>query len=137
MQADFAFLCDHADVSGPKLHAHGIGIDTAYIPEMPGVMAGFWFCAAVSASAAELGQKQLQIRLMGPDGQDVIPPQGGPFAIPPSPVAGHPSVARIAVQFANVTFPAYGEYGVHLVIDGHELKSLGLRIAPPVQAATA
>ena len=136
MQIDFAFLCDYADVSGAKAHALGIGIDTIFLPTAPGGHTGFWFVAALASTAAEVGQKQLEVKLMGPDGQDIVPTMGGSIVVGAPPVAGHPARNRIAVQFANVQFPVYGEYAVHLLINGAEMTAVRFRVAAPPTATT-
>lgn len=136
MHTDFAFICDHAD-NGAKLHAHGIGIDALYLQSVPSQFPAFWFCAQISASAAETGQKQLEIRLMGPDGQDIVPAVRGQLDIPAPTVSGHPAKARLAMQFTNVNFPAYGEYGVHLVINGQEMVAVGVTATPPPTATSS
>jgi len=43
--------------------------------------------------------------------------------------------ARIAVQFAGVTFPRYGAYSLHLLIGGNELHAVGLTVTHPPATA--
>lgn len=137
MHVDFAFLCDHAESSGPKLNALGIGIDTIFLADVPGRHTGFFFCASLAASAAEVGQKQLDIRLLGPDGQDVIPAFSGTIPIVAPPVPGKPSRSRLAVQFANIEFPSYGDYAVHLLMNGTEMTSVQFSVNPVPTTSSA
>ena len=131
MRIDYSFLCDYADPTGGKIHALGIGIDTIFLPAAPGVAAaGFWFVAQLAASAAETGDKQLEIKLLSPDGQ-VIVGMDGQLHIGPPPIAGQPSRARVAMQFAGIPFPAYGVYSVNMVINGSEVTAVPIMVSPP------
>ena len=54
MRVDFAFLCDHAEVSG-KINALGIGFDTIYARKVPVRHPYFFLVAQFRASIAEIG----------------------------------------------------------------------------------
>lgn len=136
MQVDFSFICDHADASGAgKLHALGIGIDTLFVPELPG-SSQFHFVAVLAASAAEVGTKQIEIKLLGPDGQELVA-TGGPVVIGPPPIPGQPSRARIAMQFAGIAWPEYGVYGVHLLVNGQEMTAVQIMVLQTPQPTSA
>ncbi len=129
MQVDFAFLSDAA-VADAKLHALGIGIDVIYAKQTPATHPSFMFVAQVRASIAEMGTKDLSVRLIDEDGQDVVPPVETQLAIG-QPAAGMlESTGRIIVGFNNVTFQRYGGYSLHLVIQGNEMARLSLRVVP-------
>lgn len=129
MRVDFAFVCDYADAGGPKISALGIGFDTIYAQTVPWVQSQFFFVAQLSASVAEVGQKELAIKLIDADGAEVAEIHGSfPIA---QPVAGAEAKARIAVQFAGVVFPRYGSYGLHLVVGGNELHTVALSVTSP------
>ena len=72
MKVDFAFLCDHAEISG-KINALGIGFDTIYAQQVPARHPYFFLVAQVRASIAEAGDKQLTVRLIDEDGKDLTP----------------------------------------------------------------
>ncbi|HXH21521.1 MAG TPA: hypothetical protein VNN10_05795 [Dehalococcoidia bacterium] len=130
MQIDFAFLADAAVAEG-KLHALGIGIDVIHARQVPATHPSFALVAQVRASVTEQGTKELVVRLIDEDGGDVAPPVQAQFSIG-QPAAGMlESTARIIVGFNNVTFQRYGSYSLHLLVQGHEMARLGLRVIPP------
>ncbi len=130
---DFAFVCDYADASGSKINALGIGFDTIFAQSMPWAQPQFFYVAQVRASVAEVGQKDLAIKIIDADGDSIAEIQGM-FAIE-KPAPGQETKARIAVQFAGVTFPRYGGYAIHLVMGGNELHTISLTVAPPPTTA--
>jgi hypothetical protein len=134
VQVDFAFICDAAVAEG-KLYALGIGIDVIYAKQVPATHPSFTLVAQVRASIAELGTKDMTVRLIDEDGADVSPPVQAQMSIG-QPAAGMlESTGRILVGFNGVTFPKYGAYSIHLVIQGNEMARLGLRVAPAPGAA--
>lgn len=129
MRVDFAFVCDYADAGGPKINALGIGFDTIFAQQVPWTQPQFFFVAQLSASVAEVGQKELAIKLIDADGASVAEIHGSfPIA---QPTAGVEAKARIAVQFAGVVFQRYGSYALHLVIGGNELHVVPLNVTSP------
>src|SRR5574342_664165 len=73
METEFAFLCDYAQQES-KLNALGIGWDTIIAPELPVRHTIMTFVARLRGSMAEVGPKDVMIRIIDADGQDVIPP---------------------------------------------------------------
>lgn len=130
MDVDFAFLADSAQEGGGKLHALGIGIDTLVAPEVPVTRAALAAVVQVRYSVAEVGTKTLAIRVVDADGGNVIPPidsqvnliepQGTPVA-----------TARVIVALNGLTFARYGDYAIHIALDGHDIASLRLAVVPP------
>lgn len=129
MQVDFAFVCDYADASN-KLNALGIGFDTIMAPQTPAKHQTFFLVMQIRANVVESGEKNLEIDLIDEDGKPVIPPLKGRFNIP-RPPSGTESTGRIATRFDNVEFPKYGAYSLHIVVDGHEMVRIPLRVAQP------
>ena len=130
MDADFAFICDWADAGG-KLHALGIGIDTIFAPSMPVTHPTFHFVAQLHYSIVESGARDIEIRLMDRDGNDVVPAIRSRVNVPAPSYGFVEGTHRVVVGFTNVTFPAYGSYAVHLSVDGEEMCSVALQLAPP------
>ena len=130
MKVDFAFLCDHAEISG-KINALGIGFDTIYAREVPARHPYFYLVAQIRASIAEAGDKELTVRLIDEDGKDLTPEIRTAMSIG-SPRQGKlESLGRISIGFNNVKFPRYANCSVHAVIDGHEMIRIPLSIEPP------
>ena len=129
MRLDFAFLCDYAEL-GAKVNAMGIGFDVIYAKEVPWQHPSFFFVMQLRASVVEAGEKRVELRLIDEDGKDVVPPLKGKFVVP-KPNAGVESKGRIALALRNVSFPHYGPYSLHSLVDGHEMSAIPLRILPP------
>jgi len=133
MDIDFAFICDYAEVAG-KINALGIGFDTIFAAQVPAQHPMFHLVAQIRANITEAGEKDLSIRLMDADGRDIIPPIVDKFTIQP-PAAGTESTGRIGVAFNGVVFPRFGEYSLHVVIQGREMIRIPLRVAAPPSTA--
>jgi hypothetical protein len=133
VNVDFAFVCDYADASGSKINALGIGFDTIFAQTIPWAQPQFFYVAQVRASVAEVGQKELAIKIIDADGGPIAD-INGTFTIE-KPAPGQETKARIAVQFVGVTFPSYGGYSIHLVMGGNELHTISLTVAKPPSTA--
>jgi hypothetical protein len=133
LEVDFAFICDYADASGPKVHALGIGFDTIFAPTVPAKHPQFTFVAQLRASAAELGAKEVAIRLIDADGNTLINIPGQVNI--ERPLTGLESVQKVAVQFHMVEFPRFGDYALHLVVGGIDLHRVRIRVSPMPQPA--
>lgn len=134
MEVDFAFICDYADASGPKVHALGIGFDTIFAANVPAKHPQFTFVAQLRASAAELGTKDVSIRLIDADGRTLINIPGQVSI--EKPMTGVESIQKVAVAFHMVEFPRFGDYALHLVVGGIDLHRVRIRVAqllPPTQ----
>jgi len=130
VDVDFAFVCDYAE-SGNKISALGIGFDTIYAPQVPCVHPNFHLVAQIRASKAEVGDKEITIRLIDADGKDVVPVLNGTLNIPPPAAGSIESTGRLVVGFAGVKFPKYSQYTLHVAVQGHEMVRIHLRVARP------
>ncbi|MDD5082675.1 MAG: hypothetical protein PHU08_04805 [Dehalococcoidales bacterium] len=129
MRVDFAFVCDYAELSA-KINALGIGFDTIIASQVPCKHPHFCLVIQLRANVVEVGEKDLEARLIDEDGRDVMPVVKGKFAIPPL-VTGTESIGRIAMEFNNIEFPQYGSYSLHAVIEGQEMVRVPLKVSPP------
>lgn len=134
MDIDFAFICDYAEVGG-KVNALGIGFDTIYAREVPFTHRHFDLVAQARASIAEIGEKQIILRLIDADGNDVIPEIVGSFNIPRPTEGMTESIGRIKAGFDNVVFPSYSAYSLHVVIQGREMIRISIKVAQPPTTA--
>ncbi len=132
MNIDFAFVCDYAEV-GRKINALGIGFDTIFAPNAPAKHPSFFLVIQLRANVVEVGEKNIEVRLIDEDGKDIIPALRGKFNIP-QPTIGTESLGKIAMQFRNVEFPRYGSYSLHAVVEGHEMVRVPLKVSQPPQA---
>jgi len=131
MQVDFAFICDYAEATN-KINALGIGFDTIMASKVPVRHPTFFLVIQMRATIVEPGEKNFEIHLIDDDGHEIVPALKSKLNIP-RPPAGTESTGRIAMRFDGVEFPRYGSYAIHVVIEGHEMARIPLRVsqAPP------
>lgn len=134
MDIDFAFICDYAEV-GNKINGLGIGFDVIYAQQVPAVHPHFHLVAQIRASIAEIGDKEITIRLIDADGADVIPEIQGTFNIPAPPAGATESLGRLGVALNNIQFPRFTQYSLHVVVQGREMIRIPLRVAQPPTTA--
>lgn len=131
MELSFAFLCDYADQSGGKISAIGIGFDTIYAPKVPAIHPIMFAVIGIRFSSVEVGQKNIGIRLIDVDGQDVIPHMDAVINVDrPNPGFLSRGI-RMAVAMNGVAFPKYGEYVLTWLLGGQEIARAPIRIAEP------
>ncbi len=129
MNVDFAFLCDHAE-AGNKLHAMGVGIDTLYIEDVPGVHAGFFAVLQLRFSSTEAGRKNLSVHVMEPDGASVARMDGAIEAHEPPDGFGN-TVTRIVLGLKPIPVEKLGPYSVRWVLDGMDVCEVPFKVAKP------
>ncbi len=129
MQVDFAFICDYAEATN-KVNALGIGFDTIMAIRIPVRHPSFFLVIQLRANVVEAGEKNFEVHLIDDDGKQIIPPVKGKLNIP-RPPAGTESTGRIAMRFDGVEFPRYGTYSIHVMVEGHEMSRIPLRVTQP------
>ncbi len=129
MQVDFAFICDYAEATN-KVNALGIGFDTIMAVRVPVRHPSFFLVIQLRANVVEAGEKNFEVHLIDDDGKQIIPPVKGKLNIP-RPPAGTESTGRIAMRFDGVEFPRYGTYSIHVLVEGHEMSRIPLRVTQP------
>ncbi len=132
MNIDFAFICDYADVTN-KINALGIGFDIIFTPKVPVKHPNFFVVVQLRANVVEAGEKSLEVDFIDEDGKEIVPPLKTKFTIP-KPQAGTETVGRLAMRFDNTEFPKYGAYSLHVLVEGHEMVRIPLKISPPPSA---
>jgi len=126
MQVDFAFICDYAEATN-KINALGIGFDTILSHQVPARHPTFFLVIQMRANVVEAGEKNFEIHLIDDDGREIIPALKNRINIP-RPLSGTESTGRIAMRFDNVEFPNFGSYSIHVLIEGHEMSRIPLRV---------
>ena len=126
MQVDFAFICDYAEATN-KVNALGIGFDTIMSSRVPVRHPNFFLVTQLRANVVEAGEKNFEVHLIDEDGKEIIPPIKGKLNIP-RPPAGTESTGRIAMRFDSVEFPKFGTYSMHVLVEGHEMSRIPLRV---------
>ena len=130
MDVDFAFICDYAD-SGNKISALGIGFDTIYTSKVPCVHPSFHLVVQLRASIAEAGRKDVEVRLIDADGKDVTKKLSATMEVPEPAPGAVDTHGRLVVGFGGVKFAAYGQYALHVVVQGNEMVRIPIRVAQP------
>ena len=131
MEVNFAFLSDYADQSGGKMSAIGIGFDTIYTASVPAVHPLFFSVISIKFSTTEVGQKRLGMHLIDADGNSIVPPLDATINVGPPPPGFLYRNQNIALAMHGINFPRYGDYAVSWLLNGQEIKTVPLRIAPP------
>ena len=131
MEVSFAFLCDYADQSGGKMTAVGIGFDTIYAVNVPATHPLFFPVIGIKFSSTEIGQKRIGMRLIDEDGNNIIPPIDTTLNVAQPPPGFLFRTQRIVLAMHGVIFPKYGDYMVSWLVDGQEIKTVQLKVAPP------
>lgn len=130
MKVDFAFICDYAQ-SENKIHALGIGFDTIFAPRLPCQHPSFHLVVQLRSTAAEAGRKDVSIRLIDADGKDVITPLSANMEVPDPPSGALEAIGKLVVGFHRVKFEEYGQYALHVVVQGNEMVQIPIRVAQP------
>jgi hypothetical protein len=130
LDLEFAFLCDSAQESGGKIHALGIGFDSILAPSMPVTHPAITVVAQLRYSMDEAGQKALAVRAIDADGRSIVNPIDRQIEFPTPP--GRPSnVARLIIGLTGVHFISYGDYAVHITLDGASVAQLAFSVVQP------
>ena len=130
MEVRFAFLCDFANESGGKLNALGLGWNSIFTAEVPVVHPQMSIVAGFEFHVSELGQKAVQVRMIDADGADVSPPLNATFEVK-QPESGTVSRQNIILNMQGLRFDKYGDYSVHVTVDGEERARLVFAIERP------
>lgn len=130
MEVTFAFLCDYADTSGPKLTAVGVGLDTIHAADAPVKHPLLYAVAAFTFTRAETqsGRKQIGIHMVDADGVPVMPAINLDMPIEAPQLGYNYRTQRIALALQGLTFPKFGDYSVSWLVDGIEVSTLPLKI---------
>ena len=128
MNTELAFLCDSALEDRGKLHALGIGIDGVQGNVLPMTHPRFVVVCVMRYSVVEAGDKRMEIRLLGPDAQDVLTPVERVITLPARSSVVDAN-ARIIAEVNSVTFHQAGPHAFHVVIDGNEVARLPINVS--------
>ena len=127
MECEFAFLCDFAE-QDRKLHAVGIGWETIQAANLPHRQPNMGIVARLRGSVAESGTKDVSVRLIDADGEDVIQAINQQLKFEPRGIEGH---VNLVVQLTNVQFKSYGSYAVYVTVGGEQKARLSFSVVEP------
>lgn len=132
MDVEFALLADYAAVTNDgKLTAAGI-FDRVTPPQLPWQHPTMFIALRVLVHPGEEGEHKVRIRLVDPDGTEIVALDADSAVPTVDPVEG----ARLQFVLAlnNLVFPAAGRYGFDVFLDGRYEHSVPLVIVEPVTA---
>lgn len=127
MEVDFAILADGvAQRPDGKVDMFGAGIDNINAAQVPAQHPQITLVIRILLTRHEAeNDHQLQIVLMGADGQEIARANGD-LSIPHDQLenapAGRPIGVSVVLQFAGLVFPAFGAYHFSILWDGNEAR---------------
>jgi hypothetical protein len=137
MELDFGLLADAATVDGSgKLNVLGV-FDRIQAREFPARHGRISLVLRFSAGLAEVGAHQVDIRLRGPSGEEVLRLDGRLDLSGGSREAEEGIKVPHVLNLDGITFPEAGTYFFDIACDGRSLLSIPLRleVVPPAQAS--
>lgn len=129
MDVPLAVLADYANVTREgKLNIMGI-FGRVFAPVLPFVLPQMQLVMVLQYGPAERGgDKTLEIRLLMADGEQLLG-LTSVFQIPAdAPLAGE---INQTLALNGATFPRYGDYAFHILINGEPKRELHFRVDPP------
>ncbi len=129
MDIDFALIADYATNSQDgKLIIGGV-FDNIYARELPVTHPMMALALRLHAHPGEGGPHLVRVRLVDPDGHDVVQPLEAPMDLEGlDPVDG--GSADMVLQMAGVTFGVFGRHSFDIFIDNRFERSVTLHLRP-------
>lgn len=123
MQLQYSFLCEAATVSADgKLNVLGI-FNRIGFDQFPGRLHRLVLVITCLGGMQDFGMHELDVRLMGPDGMNIVDPLQMHIEIEPE-----GGSANVIGEYNGVDFKEPGPYSFEVVLDGKHFTSLGLDI---------
>ena len=134
MDLDFAVIADYAaTTTDGKLMIGGI-FDTIWVNEVPAVQPFMSVVLRIRAHPGEEGGHEVRVRLVDPDGHEVIEGLDAPLMLAElDPLDG--GTAQLILQLVGVELGSEGRHGVDVFLDGRFERTVDLFVkkapAPP------
>ena len=136
MQVNSAILADFVQENHGKLYITGGGIDTLFANAAPVRHSSLGIAFRLTLSPAELGRThELEILLVNADGGRIATVKAKIQAERPVQSTGWPVSVPLALNFAQIEFPVFGEYQFELMVNNSSINTIPFRVvqAPTVQ----
>jgi hypothetical protein len=131
MDIELFTLCDYAQAMFGKMTIVG-AFDSIFVKQVPVHFPQCHVAARIRFRNSESGHHSFGISILSPDGKPVIPPLKGDVKIPEQP--GRDSVINhIVLGIGGLPITCYGRHSIVFSVDGQELRTLPLFVAPPQQ----
>ena len=129
MQVNSAILADFVQENHGKLYITGGGIDTLFANAVPVRHPSLGIAFRLTLSPAELGRThQLEILLVNADGGRIATVNAKIQAERPVQGTGWPVSVPLALNFAQIEFPAFGEYQFELMVNNSSINTIPFRV---------
>jgi hypothetical protein len=140
-----AILCNHAEAVNNLLYISGGGIGTAHVPPVvkPPYPVSLGIGMTITVPWVQTNQQHtVEIALVGEDGEPVQVPvaegRASEFKMNlafnvgrgPELTPGDDQTICLATNYPALPFPAFGKYTFLIRLDGHDERSLPLRVHP-------
>ena len=116
MKLDIFTLCDAATIEAGKMNLLG-SFNTIFAREVPAVHPSCALAIKLRFDQIESGIKQVKITFIDADGKEVMPSIEGTIQVNAKPQFST-STAQAVVNIQSLTLERFGEYSIHLAIDG-------------------
>lgn len=129
MQVNSAILADFVQENHGKLYITGGGIDTLFAKTVPARHPSFGIAFRLTLSPAELGRThELEILLVNADGGRIATVKAKIQAERPAQPTGWPVTVPLAINFAQIEFPALGDYQFELMVNNSSINTIPFRV---------
>jgi len=136
MQVNIAILADYVEVINGKLYIMGGGVENIFAGTVPSKHPSLGIAFRLTLSPAELGRThELEILLVNADGGRIATVKAKIQAERPVQSTGWPVSVPLALNFAQIEFPVFGEYQFELMVNNSSINTIPFRVvqAPTVQ----
>lgn len=128
MRVDLAVLADYATTTqDQKLVIVGV-FDTILLPAIPAARRSLHLALRVCLGPADSGQHTLVVRLVDPDGHEVIPALKAGFSADVPEDADTKDALQMVLEISNVPFTSAGPHAVDILIDDRYEETVPLRV---------
>lgn len=129
MQVNIAILADFVQVENGKLYISGGGIDTLFAKAVPVRHPTLGVAFRLTLSPAELGRThELEILLVNADGGRIATVKAKIPAERPVQTTGWPVTVPLAINFAQIEFPTFGDYQFELMVNNSSINTIPFRV---------
>lgn len=124
MDLQYAFLCEAATVGRDgKLNVLGI-FNRIGFSQFPAKMHRIILVIACKGGVEDFGIHELEVRLMNPDGKNIVDPLKMHIEIEPD-----GGSANVVGEYNGLDFPNPGPYSFEILLDNQHFTSLELEVA--------
>jgi hypothetical protein len=126
MTIDLALICDAATVDGSgKLNVLGV-FDRIQAREFPARHGRICLVLRMAARGSDAGEHQAEIRLVNPEGEDLVRLDGN-LKVGPAADSGVTRIPHV-LNLDGIVFPAPGSHQFEIAVDGEPMATIPLEL---------